>query len=50
MGVKFVVLPHKKQHRLIMLEDGVLRGIFELKGEEVTGDETKFRREELHNL
>ena len=49
MGVKFVVLPYKK-HRLMMLEDGVLRGIFELKGEEITGDKIKFHSEELHNL
>jgi len=34
----------------MMLEDGVLRGIFELKGEEITRDERKFRSEEFHNL
>jgi hypothetical protein len=33
-----------------MLENGVLRGIFELKGEEVRGDERKLRSEELNNL
>jgi len=50
MGVKFVVLPYREQHRLMMLEDGVLRGIFEFKGEEVTGDERNVRSEEFHNL
>jgi len=49
-GVKFVVLPYKKQHRPIILEDGVLRGIFEFKVEEVTEDEKKFRSEEFRNL
>ena len=34
----------------MMLEDGVLRGIFELKGEEVTWDEKKLRSEDFHNL
>jgi hypothetical protein len=34
----------------MMLEDGVLRGIFEFKGEEVTGDERNVRSEEFHNL
>jgi hypothetical protein len=50
MGVKFVVLSCKKQHGLMILEERVLRGILELKGEEVTGDERKFRSEEFNNL
>jgi hypothetical protein len=50
MDVKCVVLPYKKQHGLIMLEERVLREIFELKGEKVTGDERKFRSEEFNNL
>jgi hypothetical protein len=49
-GVKFVVLPYKKQHGLMILEETVLRGIFELRGEEVTGDERKFRSAEFNNF
>jgi hypothetical protein len=37
-------------HRLRVFENGVLRRIFALKRDEVTGDRRKLHNEELHNL
>jgi hypothetical protein len=40
----------REEHRLRVFENGVLRGIFGLKGDEVIGDSRKLHNEELHNL
>jgi hypothetical protein len=40
----------KEEHRLRVFENGVLRRIFELKRNEVTGGWRKLHNEELHNL
>jgi hypothetical protein len=39
-----------EEHRLRVFEDRVLRGIFEHKGDEVTGEWRKLHIGELHNL
>jgi hypothetical protein len=39
-----------EEHRLRVFENRVLRRIFGLKGDEVTGDWRKLHKEELHNL
>jgi hypothetical protein len=40
----------REEHRLRVFENRVLRRIFGLKRDEVTGDWRKLRNEELHNL
>jgi hypothetical protein len=40
----------REEHRLRVFENGVLRGIFGPKGDEVTGEWIKPHYEELHNL
>jgi hypothetical protein len=40
----------RKEHRMRMFENRVLRRIFEPKGDEVAGVLTKLHSEELHNL
>jgi hypothetical protein len=40
----------KDQHRLRVFENRVLRRIFRLKRDEVTGDWRKLHNERLHNL
>jgi hypothetical protein len=40
----------KEEHRLRVFENRVLRRIFGLKRNEVTGDWRKLHNEELHNL
>jgi hypothetical protein len=40
----------RQEHRLRVFENGVLRRIFGLKRDEVTGDWRKLHNEELHNL
>jgi hypothetical protein len=40
----------RKERRLKVAENRVLRGIFGLKGEEVMGDWRRLHNEELHNL
>jgi hypothetical protein len=40
----------REEHRLRLFENRVLRGIFGLKRDEVTGGWRKLRNEELHNL
>jgi hypothetical protein len=49
MGVK-PGLTVGEAHRLRVFENRVLRGIFEPKGDEVTGEWRKLHNEELHNL
>jgi hypothetical protein len=39
----------REEHRLRVLENKVLRRIFGLKRDEVTGDWRKLHNEELHN-
>jgi hypothetical protein len=40
----------RKEHRLRVSENGVLRGIFEPNCEEVTGGQRRLHSEELHKL
>jgi hypothetical protein len=40
----------KKEHRLRVFENRVLRRIFEPKKDEVTGDWRKLQNEELHDM
>jgi hypothetical protein len=40
----------REEHRLRVLESGVLRRIFGLNGDEVTGELRKLRHEELHDM
>jgi hypothetical protein len=40
----------REEHRLRVLDKSVLRRIFGLKRDEVTGDCRKLHNEELHNL
>jgi hypothetical protein len=40
----------REEHRLRVFENRVLRGIFRLKGDEVTGGLRKLHNEELHGL
>jgi hypothetical protein len=40
----------RKEHRLGVFENGVLRRIFGPKGDEVTGEWRKLQNEELHDL
>jgi hypothetical protein len=39
-----------EEHRLVVFEDRVLRRIFDLKRDEVTGDWRKLQNEELHKF
>jgi hypothetical protein len=50
MGVKLGLLTLREEHRLRVLENRVLRRIFRLKRDEVTGFWRKLYNEELHNL
>jgi hypothetical protein len=50
VSVKFESLTSREEHRLRMYENWVLRRIFGLKRNEVTGGWRKLHNEELHNL
>jgi hypothetical protein len=50
MDVKLGLLTLKKEHRLRVFENRVLRRIFGRKRDEVTGDWRKLHIEELHRL
>jgi hypothetical protein len=50
MGVKLGSLTLREEHRLRVFENGVLRRIFGLKRDEMTGDRRKLHNEGLHNL
>jgi hypothetical protein len=45
-----LVSDNKEEHRLRVFENRVLRRIFGLKRDEVTGDRRKLHNEEFHNL
>jgi hypothetical protein len=49
-GCENLALTLRKEHRLRVFEDRVLRRIFGPKRDEVTGDWRKLPNEELHNL
>jgi hypothetical protein len=50
MGVKLGPLTLRDENRLRMFENRMLRRIFGLKRDEVTGGWRKLHNEELHNL
>jgi hypothetical protein len=50
MGVKLGLLTLREEHRLRVFENRVLRRIFGLKRDEVTGEWRKLHIEELHDL
>jgi hypothetical protein len=50
MGVKLGSLTLREKHRLKVFENRVLKRIFGLKKDEVTGGWRKLHNEELHNL
>jgi hypothetical protein len=50
MGVKLGSVTLREEHRLRVLENRVLRKIFEPKRDEVTGAWRKLHNEELHKL
>jgi hypothetical protein len=49
-GCKALSLTLREEHRLMMLENRLLRRIFGPKGDEVTGDCSKLYDEQLHYL
>jgi hypothetical protein len=48
-GCETLSLALRKEHRLMVFENWVLRGIFRPKRDEVTGDWRKLHIVELHN-
>jgi hypothetical protein len=50
MGVKLGLWHYRKKHRLKVLEDRMLRKIFEQKRDEIIGSWRKLHKEKLHNL
>jgi hypothetical protein len=50
MGVKLGSLTLREEHRLMVFENRVLRRIYGLKRDEVTGEWRKLHNDELHNF